>query len=1548
MTPKEVIEQIRREEFLIGVELPAEAQKGAQNLRENLDNALRLLSEDLYAKETHFVLELVQNADDNLYPADFAPTIRFELTGEKIAVSNNELGFAEENVRALCSVGKSTKAKRAGFIGEKGIGFKSVFTVTDRPEIHSNGFHFCFDRTGASDRLGFVVPHWLDSASELARAGTQIILPARSGDRFGPRTLAELADDLLLFLRNIRTLEISDALQGTLRVVERRDRGAAVSLSCRITDATGVAVAASTRHFQHVSHIFSMESIKEEKRPDTQESEVVLAFPIDEEGKANADTACQVFAFLPVRDFGFRFLIQGDFLLSSSREDIHRNRPWNERIRDEISKAFISAARSFRTDRRLSRSFLSFVPSKASISDSFFQVVAQFILKELKEEECVLTVSGRWRKPSDVLMADEEFKKLFPSAEIADLLDADYISPEMQVPQEILDSIGVVKVRSGHLLKVLKAHKSLQQKPAEWFIRLYGYCAGKITSEDDFKQLRTLSIVRLEGDTLGTISDEEIFFPLERGRKYGFERELRVVDGAVIDTEDDPAKQRTDFLTRLGVKKANPHSVILNHILRLHASDKWMESGSTALAGHIRYVKDHLEEYIAGSATETKQRSEALTRLRTSLLLQTKKVESGKTYYSRANELYLSEEYAPSFHLEQLLGSKAEPVRLLSPYLLAPKLAETDVDDDKGLKRAWREFLHVIGVNAVPTVSTTTNGLTTNHDAGPELSLLLEAEDIQTRRLVLTLLDQDWAYYSRFLVDRVYAGRNRYRDESSRFVTRIRGFAAPTKRRDNVPLSECYLDDELVRGVFGRSAPYLDVKITSTGFMDAAGVTHRVSPAACFKRLDQLRGLQRRHVKDVKAIYRELEKACERDSASIRTSFQAAPRIYVPAVDQWFYVSSVVWETSGDFVDSLYPPLKPAYWEHQTFFLRYLGVVKQPSEIALINALKQVTKKVDSFDAQKREALRIYRHLSKNLKEARSTGDRRDPTWLALAKSDEIYLDQRQRLISASNDLYLNDNPRLAEALSEHAELSFLAVGREQLPAVMDLVETCEIPTLSSVTKYTLLDAEGALPEEELTQKLRSRRGEILRLIYGRSHHHFRQAGTRMLEQLKETSIFKATSLSLNASVSGHEATLTEDAYRDGTTIYIAANAKAKLDRVSTEICHMLGIKSDLAEAIYRVLSAPNPEELQDFLEVRGVPIIPAEELGSLGDEILEASVVSLPDEMGSGEAQPTDRVDSGAAATAASQIDPSLDRQETSALHEAPPDRPIAGHPATQVETPQIRPDGTNSGLAQPPAPPHVAMPVSQGREVSRSEVHASDGVTNQREPQPLENSLSTSQSSTISRPSQPKASSGRLLSYAEPDPTGHKDEASPDTESDRLETAAAAVAFVLDEERRKGANIREMHHNNEGFDILKRSPDGTDDYIEVKGLTGAWTEVGIALTPAELRYAERHRERYWLYVVEFAKNPDRRRRFVIQDPFGKTTQFRFDSGWKGIAEGRISNIDPRPGLRIAIPDVGTGVIVDVAEAGLLKRVQFRFDDGSTIWRVFDPATMQVIGEQA
>lgn len=64
---------------------------------------------------------IFQNADDNSYPSEagVVPALAFVVEKDCITVLNNETGFQEKNIRAICDVGRSTKGKHQyGYIGK--------------------------------------------------------------------------------------------------------------------------------------------------------------------------------------------------------------------------------------------------------------------------------------------------------------------------------------------------------------------------------------------------------------------------------------------------------------------------------------------------------------------------------------------------------------------------------------------------------------------------------------------------------------------------------------------------------------------------------------------------------------------------------------------------------------------------------------------------------------------------------------------------------------------------------------------------------------------------------------------------------------------------------------------------------------------------------------------------------------------------------------------------------------------------------------------------------------------------------------------------------------------------------------------------------------------------------------------------------------------------------------------------------------------------------------------------------------------------------------
>lgn len=130
---RRLVESIR---YDLGIEEDGTLSKVGQLAQ----NALHVLSEELYSKPTRFLLELIQNADDNKYAGDVSPQLSIVYRPGFLWFGINEIGFSAANLRALCAVGESTKkieGNRKGYIGEKGIGFKAVYKVADVVWIQS-------------------------------------------------------------------------------------------------------------------------------------------------------------------------------------------------------------------------------------------------------------------------------------------------------------------------------------------------------------------------------------------------------------------------------------------------------------------------------------------------------------------------------------------------------------------------------------------------------------------------------------------------------------------------------------------------------------------------------------------------------------------------------------------------------------------------------------------------------------------------------------------------------------------------------------------------------------------------------------------------------------------------------------------------------------------------------------------------------------------------------------------------------------------------------------------------------------------------------------------------------------------------------------------------------------------------------------------------------------------------------------------------------------------------------------------------------------------
>src|SRR5438045_3338074 len=108
------------------------ARENIEKYGTKIENYGPVLLERLYSDRTHFLYELLQNAEDALQKRsterladNTLKTVRFALNRDYLQFAHRGIPFDEADVRGISGLVESTKTENLTAIGKFGIGFKS-------------------------------------------------------------------------------------------------------------------------------------------------------------------------------------------------------------------------------------------------------------------------------------------------------------------------------------------------------------------------------------------------------------------------------------------------------------------------------------------------------------------------------------------------------------------------------------------------------------------------------------------------------------------------------------------------------------------------------------------------------------------------------------------------------------------------------------------------------------------------------------------------------------------------------------------------------------------------------------------------------------------------------------------------------------------------------------------------------------------------------------------------------------------------------------------------------------------------------------------------------------------------------------------------------------------------------------------------------------------------------------------------------------------------------------------------------------------------------
>ncbi|KAF5722957.1 hypothetical protein FMUND_2314 [Fusarium mundagurra] len=356
-------------------------------------HSIKVLARNIYGSGARFVFELLQNAEDNSFrkadDKNDPPFISFQIHPKHIAVECNEDGFTSLDLKAICSVGESTKTAKHGYVGAKGIGFKSVFIAASRVHIQSGNYSFEFRHNRNDPGLGMVRPIWVKPTETIPSPLTRTTLYLHDqGDKDEiehlKTVIAMQFDDLqetcLLFLRKLSKISVTfydgqGNIQRSKQFTKKKIDDYRVSLETTVVSAGKSSTTSQMYHItkQLATGLAQSESrdaaTTEEARKSLTSAEVVLAFPLKSDYQPYISTRKQeLFAFLPLRTSDYK----SDFDTNANRQDIVTTTRRNLNIRDWIAKTFLQAILEFNQHPLLCYNWPLFLPSQDSGHDSFW------------------------------------------------------------------------------------------------------------------------------------------------------------------------------------------------------------------------------------------------------------------------------------------------------------------------------------------------------------------------------------------------------------------------------------------------------------------------------------------------------------------------------------------------------------------------------------------------------------------------------------------------------------------------------------------------------------------------------------------------------------------------------------------------------------------------------------------------------------------------------------------------------------------------------------------------------------------------------------------------------------------------------------------------------------------------------------------------------------------------------------------------------------------------------------------------------------------------
>ena len=657
----------------------------------------QILLAGLYADRTHFLFELLQNAEDALRRrgSDGSCSVTFELSEDSLRVRHYGEPFNEDDVRSICGLTDSTKEEDKPAIGHFGIGFKSVYAWTDRPEIHSGGSDFAIEN--------YVHPV---STSEIERAAdeTVIVLPFKEGVENAhaeiDEALAADARDALRFLREIDEIVWQVDDQPTSRC--RRERK-------RLDDGVHlVTIVEDDGSTTTESWLVFSDPVE---RDDQLVGHVEIAFahvPETADAPARITSAGRspLYAYFPTDlSTPLDFLIHGPYRTTPARDNVPSGDEWNQALLAQTAELLKPTLVWLRDHGYLTVDALTFMPideQRFTLGQRFirerqfarpsastdspreptrFYPLFQAVKDALSENALLPTFSGGHVRPEQGLLSGTgAVRKLFSIDQLKVSFgltdDVAWLDPQItanrarELHDYLRSTLGVREVDTERIIRQMDK-VFLEQQSDEWIRSLYEFLNDQAALRKQ-NWFAGLPLMRLEDGTHvapGAGDPPRAYLPTPA------QTDFPTVRHSVCDS-----KKSLDFLKSLGLREPDQVDDVRMNILPAYRAEH-------VSVDDQRYERDIRRIVDTYEVVNGERRRELVRALRRAKFVRVIDAGSGQPTFARPRQTYI-----PTDTLRGLFGD------LEDMFFVDGTVAALQGDDAKKLLAACgvRDHIRVL------------------------------------------------------------------------------------------------------------------------------------------------------------------------------------------------------------------------------------------------------------------------------------------------------------------------------------------------------------------------------------------------------------------------------------------------------------------------------------------------------------------------------------------------------------------------------------------------------------------------------------------------------------------------------------------------------------------------------------------------------------------------------------------------------------------------------------------------------------------------------------